>query len=45
MKECLCWNPVYQWKDLCVQRESNLEPVDEQASAEPIENPTRMRYM
>ena len=21
MKECLCWNPVYQWKDLCVQAE------------------------
>ena len=45
MKECLCWNPVYQRKNLCVQWESNLEPVDQQTSAEPTGNPTRMRYI
>ena len=44
-KRLFVLEPVYKWKDFCVLRESYLEPVDQQISAAPTKNLTRMRYM
>ena len=31
------WNPVYGWKDFCLQQGSNPGPLDQQASAKPTD--------
>ena len=33
MKGCMQWNPVYDWKNSCLQGVSNSELIDEQARA------------
>lgn len=39
MKSCVQRNPVYDWKDLNLQQESNLGPLDQPASILPTELP------
>ena len=31
MKGCVQWNPIYGWKDFCLQQILNLEPLGQQA--------------
>ena len=37
MKGFVQWNPVYDWKDLCLRRSFNVGPLVQQASPYPTE--------